>query len=96
MTDILMDQDGDLMIGPDGDLMVGDATTQHQRDLVEGDKGWYKDSPKRGVGVVSYLNDQGTMPGLTSLIRQELTADGQSVESVMVKPGGQVQIKATY
>jgi hypothetical protein len=96
MTDFLFDPvTGDLRISG-GDLVVGDATENHQYDIVTAQKGHYKNNPKRGVGVQNYVNDTGLMPGLTSTIRGELIADGQTVESVTVEPGGRVNINAHY
>ncbi len=96
MNDFLMDETGDLLIGPDGDFVLGDATVQHQRDILESEKGWYKHAPKVGVGVSNYLNDETLLPGLATVIRQELMADGQIVAQVQVVPGGRVVVVANY
>lgn len=95
-TDILFDPlTGDILI-ENGELVVDDSTDQHTNDLIVADKGWYKHDPRRGVGVQNYVNDLNNLPGLTTGIRSELLADGQDVESVAIKPGGNVAIQTRY
>lgn len=94
-TDFLFDPvTGDILIDKNN-LVVGDATKQRQYDLCLADKGHYKHQPSRGVGLRNYLNDEGSMPGLTASIRVELINDNQTVESVTIQQGGMVAIVAS-
>ena len=93
-TDFLFDPvTGDILIDKNN-LVVGDATQQRQFDVVIADKGHYKHQPRVGVGLRNYLNDVGSMPGLTGAIRVELMNDNQTVESVTIQDGGGVTIVA--
>ncbi|GAB2586643.1 hypothetical protein [Spirosoma areae] len=96
ITDILFHPEtGDLLI-KNGELVVGDSTDQHTNDLIQSDKGWYKHFPQRGVGATNFINDEENLAGLSSAIRSELFADGQNVESVTIKPGGNLAIQTSY
>lgn len=95
-TDVLFDVDTlDLRV-VNGDLIVGESTQQHQHEVVVGDKGHFHFAPVLGVGVTRYLLDRTSVPGLVASIRRELERDGQTVESVVMRPGGRIEIVASY
>jgi hypothetical protein len=86
VNDFLHDPEtGDLVIR-NGDLVVSDATDRHHEDIVVFHKGWNHFDPLIGVGLSSYLLDEGGAPGLVRSIRAELERDGNRVDSVSLEP----------
>lgn len=94
MTDLLLDEDGDLKI-VDGDFVIGESTAQHQNLLLIADKGEFKESPMRGVGVLRYLED-GTPDNLAREIRTEFTIDGMKVNQIKRLNNGNIEVDANY
>ena len=72
-------QDNDLLISG-GDLVVGASDMQHIEDTINAFPGWWKEHPKDGVGIFSYINSSGTQQELARKIKLELQADGYNVE----------------
>lgn len=94
MTDFKTDEAGDLVISG-GDLVYTDSTEQHQADIIYSEKGWLKFTPSLGVGLLQYVNETGTAPGLAGIIREELERDGMTVEAVSINQDG-ITINAKY
>lgn len=89
-------EDGDLYFNPDtGDLEVVESTLQHQKDLLEANKGDYRESPETGVGLLDWLEDDaiGDLPGV---IQEQFEADGMNVKKVEVTQTGKLTIDADY
>lgn len=93
MRDFLLTDSGDLKI-ENGDFAAGDATQDNQRLLLLAEKGELKHAPLTGVGLRSYLNDDGTREMLRE-IRRQFVRDGMSVQSLNYV-GGKLQFEATY
>lgn len=92
--DYLHDQNFDLLIKT-GDFIVGESTAQHQRLLLLAEKGEWRQYPKTGVGIGSFLDDDE--PGdLFSEIRKQFDADGMTVNSVRIFEDGKMNIDAKY
>lgn len=79
MTDILLDNAGDLMI-VGGDLVIGESTVQHQQLLLVSHKGEWKQYPKVGVGIDDFLNDD-TTNAMMNEITHQFELDGMKVKS---------------
>ncbi|TKT89468.1 hypothetical protein [Dyadobacter frigoris] len=94
MTDFQLDENGDLVISG-SDFAVTESTLQHQSDIILSAKGWWKHSPSLGVNLQSYVNENGTAPGLVRAISQELERDGMTVDSVAIGTDG-IKIEAKY
>lgn len=93
MTDILLDSDGDLLI-VDGDLVIGESTIQHQQLLLSTNKGEWKQSPKVGIGLQDFLNDD-SVNGIMNEINYQFTQDGMKVNSINIV-NEQLNIEALY
>lgn len=93
MIDILLDAEFDLLITA-GDFVTGESTRQHQQLLLLTEKGELREFPTRGVGLASWLNDEG--PGdLNSQIKREYELDGMRVLQISgVAP--KLKIEAVY
>lgn len=85
MLDITHTPDGDIELET-GDLAYSESTGQHQQDILLSDKGYYKEAPAAGVGVLSYLQDTDPENLLRS-IRKEFTKDGMKVKKVAISAG---------
>jgi len=93
MTDILLDQDGDIQINAD-DLVLGISDQQHKEHLLLTEKGAVKQYPEAGVGVFKFLeSDEPSM--LLREVSIQFTADGMKVEKVGFTNEG-LNIKADY
>lgn len=92
--DLLIDETGDLAISNDGDLVIGDATLQHQNDILMAMPGHYRHSPKTGVGIIQFLNDENPYD-MVQAIKDGLIADGMKVKDVSVI-NGKLTIQAKY
>ena len=80
MKDYKQQPDGDLDLTT-GDLLVAESTYQHQRDLLDSDKGHIRQKAEAGVGAVNYMMDNDP-EGLLRATRKEFTADGMKVRKV--------------
>lgn len=67
--DILFDDDGELR-WQDGDLVEGPSDQIAIQDILETNKGEWKEHPVVGVGLVRYLNSDGTINGRVGLLKQ--------------------------
>ncbi len=79
-NDFLLDEDGDLLV-QNGDFVVGESTTQHQHLLLTTSAGEWKMSPKAGVNINSFLEDDGDID-LATEIREQFEADGMKVNTI--------------
>ncbi|HUM50492.1 MAG TPA: hypothetical protein PK431_01715 [Chitinophagales bacterium] len=78
----------------DGDFVIGDSTVQNQHLLLLANKGDFKEHPKVGVGMNSYLLDEAEQE-LMRAIRDQFEADGMKVKSLIFNDG-KVTIDANY
>lgn len=81
--DFLLNDDGDMLIA-NGDLVVGDSDKQHQWDIIVAHKGWYKEFPYIGVGLMAYLKSTGMQLELKKNIQLQLQADNYSLNNLTV------------
>jgi len=58
-----------------GDFDVFESDFQHQMDIIQGDKGAYKEFPALGVGAIRYLNSSGRFIQLRRSVRANLESD---------------------
>ena len=93
MIDLKISDTGGIVI-QNGDLVLTESTVQHQKDLINAEKGWWKFNPTRGVGLNSWLNDTNAR-NLPGAIRSELERDGQEVENISVA-NGKLTINSSY
>lgn len=91
--DVLLDADLDIEVRG-GDFATGEATKQSQTLLLLTNKGEWKQSPKRGVGAVNFL-ETAERAALAREIRSDFTADGMRVESVELE-GTKLSVEAFY
>ena len=95
MQDFLIDDNDDLITGINGELELGESTSQHQKLLLETEKGQWKENVLVGVGVMHYLENEDTA-GLFNEIRKQFTNDGQQVDVIKFDATGKLLIDAFY
>ncbi len=78
--DIKHTDDGDINLSS-GDLRLDEPTEQHQRDLLIGAPGTFREKPEVGVDSIKYLRDHDH-PGYMRAVRKEFTRDGMKVGSI--------------
>jgi hypothetical protein len=80
-TDILLDDDGDLLIVND-DFRIGLSDEQHIEDILISYPGEYKQSPLCGVNIRRAIN--GSIDGVVRRdVRLNLEADGYQVNNIV-------------
>ncbi len=94
VNDILLDDNLDLA-AQDGDFAVGDATNQHQKLLLLGEKNDFKQFPGACVGAFNAIDDEDDSTDLCRDIRIKFAADGMTVNKVNYK-NGVINIDANY
>ena len=93
MIDITQAENGDIELGS-GDLTYTESTGQHKRDLLLADKGYFKESPDRGVGACNFLGDSDPEEFYRT-VRKECSKDGMKVKDVK-QEGEEFVIDAEY
>lgn len=93
MTDIVLDDSGDLLITA-GDFTVDDCTGQEIQDIIMSYPGWWKEYPLVGCAAPNYLNSPGTGQDLSNSIAQQLKLDGKAINSYSstTNPDGSITI----
>jgi hypothetical protein len=81
MTDILLDNNNDLLIASGGDFAVGDSTVQEVESIIISYPGWWKQYPLVGCAAPNYLNSPGAGQKLSNSINQQLKIDGKTLTS---------------
>lgn len=94
MVDILLDQEANVVLRG-GDFALGNPNQQNQLLLLLSDKGDWKENPRVGVGLNSWLVDEDP-DDLYREIREQFIGDGLKVKGVKVMDGGKVMIDANY
>ena len=90
MTDILIDEGGDLAC-EGGDFAIGESSQQHIEDILIACPGEYKQSPLIGAAIRQALN--GSLDGnLKRMIQINLERDGLTVNSILQDADGNIQI----
>lgn len=58
--DILTDENRDFLT-KNGDFVIDYSDEQHIEDVIVAEKGWYKETPILGVGIMRYLKGPKTL-----------------------------------
>lgn len=94
MTDILLDNSGDLLF-ENGDFKIGFSDDQHQKHIVIANKGEYKGFPELGVGIVQMLSDDEYTEMLIE-VKKNLQYDGMTINNVKIDETGKLNIDGKY
>lgn len=94
MTDILLDNTGDLAI-VNGDLVLGYSDDRHQEHILLASKGEYKEFPELGVGLTKMLSDDDYVPFLIDA-KKNLEYDGMKINNIKFEENGNLSIDGYY
>lgn len=94
MTDILLDNDGDLAF-KNGDLDVGYSDNQNQKLILTSNQGEYKEYPAIGASIVELLNDEDPDAVLIEA-KRHLEYDGMKVKNIRFEKDGKLIIDGKY
>ena len=96
VRDIILNDDTAELMTKAGDWQLDDSTRQHEKLLIDSDKGAWRQNPTARVGIQRYLLDEA--PGdLISVIKAELRNDGMRVDSVRQDADkGEITVEAAY
>ena len=82
-TDILLDDDGDLLDDGNGDFATGESSQDEVNSLVISHKGNWKEFPFAGLGISKFLKKRAgasvavdSLPTLMRSLKLELDNDG--------------------
>lgn len=92
MNDLQLNETLDLQV-TSGDFLTAESTVQHQRLLLIAHAGDFRQYPRVGVGLESYLNDE--KDDIRVEIRSQFEKDGMSVSSLRLN-GSKIEIEAEY
>lgn len=94
VTDYMRGADGTLRFAG-GDFAKAESTNKHQKTLLLADKGEYARTPTVGVGIETYIDDEG-FNDMLSAITGEFMRDGMKVDSVKLGDDGVITTNAAY
>ena len=94
MTDILLDDIGDLAI-ENGDIVWGYSNNRHQEHILIANKGEFKEFPELGVGLNRMLSDDDYMPLLIEA-KKNLEYDGMKINNIKFEENGNLNIDGYY
>jgi len=103
MVGIMIDEGKDIAISVKRDgnglitqgVIIGDITNQNQELIVIAEKGEFKETPKKGVAISSYLDDE-VPDSLLRAVRTELSLEGMNVNKVGFNSTNELVIDAQY
>ena len=93
--DLLLDDDLDLDVRG-GDFAITESTQQHQKLILETEKGEWRESPAVGVGINSMLLDEAPAGDIILEIQQQVEADGQVISQLTVTADKKLSLIASY
>ena len=78
-----------------GDFTVVESTQIHKWELIQNNKGDFKQNPTICVGVLDYTDDEG-INDLVAAITDQFVLDGMDVKSIAMNAGGGINPVAYY
>jgi hypothetical protein len=94
MTDILLDNTGDLEV-LNGDLVLGYSDNTHQEHILMATKGEFKEFPEIGVGLNRMLGDDDYISFLIDA-KKNLEYDGMKINNIKFEENGNLTIDGYY
>lgn len=89
--DILRDELGDLLT-QDGDFVIGESDQQHIMDIIDSQKGEFKEFPLVGFGAVNYLKTQTSEMEFKRDLKVQLQNDNYNDATIDLS-GGYASLK---
>ena len=96
LNDIILNKNYDLQIDSvTGDFIVGNSDEQSANLIIQLFPGNMKQFPTSGVGILNYLASNTSQDRISQVIKQQLTIDGFTVQSLSVDANGKINLSAT-
>jgi hypothetical protein len=87
-TDFLNDDDGDMLIN-DGDFVSGLSDDKHVSDILSANKGFYRQYPTLGAGILRFLKKQdNNLAEMKREIQVNLQSDGYKINDLTITKEG--------
>lgn len=93
--DLLTDDDNDLVVRG-GDLEIGESTEQHQKHILQSEKGEWKQSPQVGAGINSLMLDDAPGGVVLAEIQEQMELDGQNVTTLSLSTSGDLTLETYF
>lgn len=77
-----------------GDLLLEESEQQHIKDIVEANKGEYRQNPLVGVAILNVLNGSETIDSISKRIALQLEFDNFNVEEISLLAENEFRIIA--
>ena|ERR1035437_4466764 len=77
--------DGDLLIGTNGDFVIFSSDSQNIHDIINDEKGDWKQFPNVGVGIENWQYSPVNVSTMRNIIKTQLQSDGFNVTQVIIK-----------
>ncbi len=87
----MLDEDGDLLI-VNGDFVIGESEEQHIVDILNANKGFYKEFPHVGVGIMQYYKSSGMQDEIKMNIQLQLESDNFTINEIVVGDMEKMQV----
>ena len=94
MTDILLNDEGEIMI-KDGDFVIGESLGQQQSMILVAHQGEFKNAPEVGVGIGDLLLGEELLE-YRHKIRSQYALDGLKINQLDLYEIGKLKIEAEY
>lgn len=95
MTDLILDENGDIQFDENGELVIGNATNQNQKLILISNKGEWKEFPELGVGIEQMLSNENYNEVLIEA-KKNLEYDGMEVKNIRFTETGKLMVDAKY
>lgn len=93
--DLLTDEDDDMMVRG-GDFEIGESTEQHQKHILQTEKGEWRRTPYVGVGIRTLLLDDAPGGVMVAEIQEQMELDGMNVTALSLAKDGTLNLQAYY
>lgn len=84
--DFLTDDNNDLLI-QNGDFVIGESDQQHVMDILDSQKGEFKEFPLAGFGAINYIKRTITESEFKRDLKLQLSYDGYSNATIDTSKG---------
>lgn len=81
--DLSLNENDDLIIA-NGDLVVKTSDEQHVNHLLKANKGYYKEFPTTGCGLIAFIKKQNADKLIEHEISTQLNADGYLTNNLSI------------
>lgn len=82
MTDLLLDENGDIQFDANGELVIGEAEQQDVKLLLATRPGDWKEHPTTGIDALKFIKSREAKAALAREMNIQLSADGFLISNI--------------